>query len=140
MARNKARITVGFLAATAGAGALLLGGGGEAAAAPQICSGLPGQTTTLADCSASSSVDGLSLAVADGGGEATATARGLAGPAAISLGPDSSVTMTGIKPGLAIGIAGPGASVTVDGRRAPVCSGPGFSFAGDFQTLQGCWG
>lgn len=136
--RTKSSITVGFFAAAAGAGALLLGGGGEAAAAPQVCPGLPGQTTEMTDCSASSGPEGLSLAIADDGGVATATADDFAGPAAISIGPNSSVTMTGIKPGLAIGIAGPDASVTVDGEGTPVCTGPGFAFAGDFQTLQGC--
>ncbi|MFC9439913.1 protein kinase, partial [Nocardia sp. NPDC057030] len=40
-------------------------------------------------------------------------------------------------PGLAIGIAGPGASVVVDGVTGPTCSG-GVGFAGDFQTFQGC--
>ncbi|MDN2502399.1 protein kinase, partial [Nocardia nova] len=45
--------------------------------------------------------------------------------------------LSGVRPGLAIGIAGPGATVTVSGVGTPVCSG-GPGFAGDFQTFQGC--
>ncbi|WLP89932.1 DUF6764 family protein [Gordonia sp. NB41Y] len=131
------RTTVGFFIAAAGAGAIVVGAG-QADAAPQVCSGLPGQTTQQSDCSAQSSPDGLSLAVADNGGVARSTATNLAGPAAIALGPGASVHMTGIRPGLAIGIAGPDASVVIDGKNAPVCTGPGFAFGGDFQTLKGC--
>ncbi|MDL9939036.1 hypothetical protein QSJ18_20025 [Gordonia sp. ABSL1-1] len=133
------RATVGFFITAAGAGAIALAGGGHAAAAPQVCSGLPGQTTQQSHCWASSTPNGLSLAISDGGGVAQAGATNLAGPAAIAIGPNSSVKMNGIKPGLAIGIAGPNASVVVDGKSGPVCSGPGFAFAGDFQTLKGCW-
>ncbi|MEE4022294.1 DUF6764 family protein [Gordonia sp. PKS22-38] len=109
----------------------------SAQAAPQICPALPGQTSTMADCSASSGPTGLTLAITDNGGTAAATGDNYSGPAAIAVGPDASVTMTGVRPGLAIGIAGPGATVVVDGRNGPTCSG-GLAFAGDFQTLQGC--
>ncbi|MGW0037507.1 hypothetical protein GYA93_19505 [Gordonia desulfuricans] len=131
------RATVGFFIAAAGAGAIVVGAG-HAAAAPQVCPGLPGQTTQQSHCSAQSSPNGLSLAVADGGGVARSAATGFAGPAAIAIGPGASVQMNGIKPGLAIGIAGPNASVVIDGKNAPVCTGPGFAFGGDFQTLKGC--
>jgi hypothetical protein len=43
-----------------------------------------------------------------------------------------------VRPGLSIGIAGPGATVSVTGVSTPTCSG-GFGFAGDFQTFQGCF-
>lgn len=136
---NVQRVTLGFFIAAAGAGAIAFSGGGQAAAAPQVCSGLPGQSTEQSNCWAQSSPNGLSLAISDGGGIAQAAATGFAGPAAIAIGPNASVQMNGIKPGLAIGIAGPNASVVVDGKGAPVCTGPGFAFAGDFQTLKGCW-
>ena len=116
-----------------------IAGGGAASAAPQVCGALPGQSSTMAHCSATAKSDAISLAISDNGGVATADARGLSGPAAIALGPDSSVTATGWKPGLAIGIAGPGAQVVIDGKNGPVCTGKGFAFAGDFQTLKGCW-
>ena len=70
------------------------------------------------------------------GVEANVTADNFAGPAAIALGPGATVTMDGIRPGLAIGIAGPGGEVVVDGKNGPTCKGP--AFAGDFQTFKGC--
>lgn len=109
----------------------------SAQAAPHVCPALPGQTSTMADCSASSGPTGLTLAIVDNGGVASATGDNYSGPAAIALGPGAEVTMTGVKPGLAIGIAGPGATVVVDGKNGPTCSG-GPAFAGDFQTFRGC--
>ncbi len=79
---------------------------------------------------------GLALAITDNGGKASSTADNFAGPAAIALGPGATVTMTGDRAGLAIGIAGPGGQVVVDGKNGPTCKGP--AFAGDFQTLKGC--
>ena len=136
--RNTARIALGALVATAGAGAIAFAAAPDAAAAPTICPALPGQSSTMPGCTADSGPTGLSLAVVDNGGTASSKADNYAGPAAIAMGPKASVTMTGIKPGLAIGIAGPGATVVVDGKNGPTCTG-GTSFAGDFQTLKGCW-
>ncbi len=79
----------------------------------------------------------LSLAIAQNGGSATSRSTFLSGPAAIALGPGATVTTTGVRPGLAIGIAGAGADVELTGTTGPTCRG-GLAFAGDFQTLQGC--
>ncbi|UEA59844.1 hypothetical protein LK459_02855 [Gordonia otitidis] len=136
--RKAARIALGAMITTAGAGAIAFAAAPNAAAAPQVCPALPGQSSTMSSCTAESGATGLSLAVTDNGGTASSKADNYAGPAAIAVGPKASVTMTGIKPGLAIGIAGPGATVTVDGKNGPTCVG-GTSFAGDFQTLKGCW-
>lgn len=137
--RSPARLALGFAIATAGAGAIAFAAAPHAAAAPMVCPALPGQTASSESCSASASNTGLSLAITADGGHASSIATNYAGPAAIAIGPNASVTMTGVRPGLAIGIAGPGASVTVDGVHGPTCSGTGMAFAGDFQTLQGCW-
>ncbi|MAU80663.1 hypothetical protein VX037_21535 [Gordonia sp. Z-3] len=127
-----------LLATTAAAGAIgLTLSAPSAQAAPQVCPALPGQTATMADCSASSGPTGLTLAIVDNGGTATVTGDNYSGPAAIAVGPGAEVSMTGVRPGLAIGIAGPGATVVVDGKNGPTCAG-GPAFAGDFQTLQGC--
>lgn len=136
--RNAARIALGAMITTAGAGAIAFAAAPSASAAPNVCPALPGQSSSMPGCTAQSGPTGLSLAVTDNGGTASSKADDYAGPAAIAVGPKASVTMTGIKPGLAIGIAGPGATVTVDGKNAPTCTG-GTSFAGDFQTLKGCW-
>ncbi|MGV9824291.1 MULTISPECIES: DUF6764 family protein [unclassified Gordonia (in: high G+C Gram-positive bacteria)] len=136
--RNVARLTVGFVIAGAGAGAIAFAGAADASAAPSLCPALPGQSAVKADCSATSGPTGLSLAISDNGGKATSAADNYSGPAAIALGPNATVNATGIKPGLSIGIAGPGATVTIDGKNGPTCAG-GQSFAGDFQTLKGCY-
>ncbi|NMO01867.1 hypothetical protein HH308_11660 [Gordonia sp. TBRC 11910] len=134
-----ARFTAGLIVAVAGAAGLALGGASEAAAAPQVCPGLPGQASSSTHCAVKSGPQGLSLAVVADGGQATVNANNFAGPAAIALGPNANVRMDGVRPGLAIAIAGPNATVVVDGKNGPVCSGPGMSFSGDFQTLKGCW-
>ncbi len=135
--RKTTRAVGGFVIAAAGAVGVSLAASPAAEAAPQVCPALPGQTSTMPNCSASSGPTGLTLAITDNGGTATATGDNYAGPAAIAVGKGATVTMTGAKPGLAIAIAGPGATVTVDGKNGPTCSG-GPAFAGDFQTLKGC--
>ncbi|GAC68537.1 hypothetical protein [Gordonia soli] len=135
--RTFTRMMVGATLSAAGAGAIAFAAAPAASAAPQVCPGLPGQSSSASTCSAKSGPTGLTLAITDNGGKATSTGDNFAGPAAIAMGPGATVTMSGIKPGLAIGIAGPGATVTVDGKNRPVCTG-GPAFAGDFQTWQGC--
>lgn len=130
------RTALGFVVAAAGATAVSLAAAPSAGAAPALCPALPGQSSSQASCSAESGPSGLALAITDNGGVATSTADNFAGPAAIALGPGATVTMDGIRPGLAIGIAGPGGEVVVDGKNGPTCKGP--AFAGDFQTFKGC--
>ena len=128
-----------------------------ASAAPDVCQATPGQSAGRADCQATSSATGTSAAIGDttgaasadagrnglslgiglDGGTATSSATNYSAPAAIAVGPRSTATLTGIKPGLAIGIAGRGATVTLNGKDPATCSG-GPSFAGDFQTFSGC--
>ncbi|WP_433574612.1 DUF6764 family protein [Nocardia brasiliensis] len=79
----------------------------------------------------------LALALAQNGGTATARSQSLAGPAAIAIGPGATVNAAGVRPGLSIAVAGPGATVELTGQTGPTCGG-GLAFAGDFQTLQGC--
>ncbi|MFW0796248.1 DUF6764 family protein [Gordonia sp. CPCC 205515] len=135
--RTITRATLGLVIATAGAAGISLAAAPAAQAAPQVCPALPGQMSKMSDCQAMSGPMGLALAISNDGGKASSTADNNAAPAAIAWGPGSSVTMTGIRPGLAIGIAGPGATVIVDGKNGPTCKG-GMAFAGDFQTMQGC--
>lgn len=135
--RTIIRATLGAFIATAGAAGISLAAAPAAQAAPQVCPALPGQTSTMSDCQALSGPTGLALAISNDGGKASSIADNYAGPAAIAWGAGSSVTMTGIKPGLAIGIAGPGATIVVDGKNGPTCKG-GMAFAGDFQTFRGC--
>ncbi|WP_439032221.1 hypothetical protein [Gordonia terrae] len=130
------RTALGFVVAAAGATAVSLAAAPSASAAPTICPALPGQSASADSCSAESGPTGLSLAITDNGGTATSSADNYAGPAAIALGPGATVNMNGIRPGLAIGIAGPGGEVVVDGKNGPTCKGP--AFAGDFQTFRGC--
>lgn len=130
------RTALGFVVAAAGAAAVSLAAAPSAGAAPAVCPALPGQSSSQASCSAESGPSGLALAITDNGGVATSTADNFAGPAAIALGPGATVTMDGVRPGLAIGIAGPGGEVVVDGKNGPTCKGP--AFAGDFQTFKGC--
>ncbi|MCR5978683.1 hypothetical protein GDN83_13255 [Gordonia jinghuaiqii] len=134
--RTIARTALGCVVAAAGAAAVSLAAAPSAGAAPSLCPALPGQASSQASCSAESGPTGLALAITDNGGKASSTADNYAGPAAIALGPGATVTMNGIRPGLAIGIAGPGGEVVVDGENGPTCKGP--SFAGDFQTFKGC--
>ncbi|GAB2664705.1 hypothetical protein GCM10027169_28760 [Gordonia jinhuaensis] len=138
---NTRRIGAGMLVA-AGAAAVAIGAAPTASAAPseglQLCPALPGQMVTKATCEAKSGPTGLALAVTSGGGKATSMADNYSGPAAIALGNGAVVTMNGVKPGLAIGIAGADSTVTVDGKKGPVCTGK-FAFSGDFQTLKGCY-
>ncbi|WP_440712515.1 hypothetical protein [Gordonia sp. FQ] len=136
---SNARFAIGLLLCGAGLSAAAgLAGTGAAQAAPDVCGALPGQSSTMTTCSAKAGPDAIGLAISDGGGIAWSQGDGLSGPAAIAIGPGASVQATGIRPGLSIGIAGPGAHVVIDGRKGPVCSGKGFAFAGDFQTLRGC--
>jgi hypothetical protein len=134
-----ARTTVGVLATVAGGAALAFAAAPAASAAPQvsICPGLPGQSTSTETCEVGSGPTGLTLAITVDGGTAGVTGDNFSGPAAIALGDGAVVNMTGQNPGLSIGIAGPGAVVTIDGRSAPTC-GNGAGFAGDFQTGKGC--
>ncbi|MFT3714408.1 MAG: hypothetical protein QM774_00245 [Gordonia sp. (in: high G+C Gram-positive bacteria)] len=137
--KKSAHFAVGLFIAGAGvAGAAGLTGAGDAHAAA-VCGALPGQSATMPSCSAESGATGLSLAITDQGGQAWSTANGFSGPAAIAIGKDAQVHATGVRPGLAIGIAGPGATVVIDGKHGPTCTGSGPAFAGDFQTLRGCW-
>ena len=131
------RAVLGFAVAAAGAVGVSMAAAPAAQAAPQVCPALPGQSSSMSTCDASSGPMGLSLAITNDRGSATATADNYAGPAAIAVGKGASVTMTGGRPGLAIGIAGPGATVVVDGKNGPTCTG-GPAFAGDFQTWKGC--
>ncbi|GAC56365.1 hypothetical protein GOHSU_05_00040 [Gordonia hirsuta DSM 44140 = NBRC 16056] len=134
------RFAIGLLIAGAGVvGAAGVAGTGHANAQIDVCGSLPGQSTMAGGCEAVAGDTGLALSIAEGGGTAWAQADNYSGPAAIAIGPNSSVKATGNNPGLAIGIAGPGASIVIDGKKGPTCSGEGFAFAGDFQTLQGCW-
>lgn len=140
--KQSSRIAAGLIIAGAGmAGVLGVSGvgTGEAAAAPSVCGALPGDSAVAKDCSAVAGRDAISLAIADNGGKATAEGNNLSGPAAIAIGPGATVEAIGVRPGLAIAIAGPGAHVVLDGKNGPVCSGNGMAFAGDFQTLKGCW-
>ncbi|MFF5033384.1 DUF6764 family protein [Nocardia salmonicida] len=153
------RVTgIGFGAAIAIAGVIAMAP--TAGAAPVDCrvpgAGMIENSSDTSECAASSvggsaaaafGVDGsaaasagpqaLALAIGVGGGAATSQAQGLSGPAALALGPGSTVDASGVRPGLALGIAGAGASVTIDGKTTPTCVG-GPALAGDFQTLQGC--
>ena len=134
-----ARTTTGVLAAVAGSAALAFAAAPAASAAPvSICPSLPGQTSTAADCSADSGPTGLTLAITLNDGSATVTGDNFSGPAAIAIGEGATVNMDGIRPGLSIGIAGPGAAVTVNGENRVRCE-DGLSFAGDFQTFTGCF-
>ncbi|MGJ0118955.1 DUF6764 family protein [Williamsia sp. MIQD14] len=146
---------LGAFTLLAGAGIAL--GAAPAAAAPLACPALPGQTATTPDCTATSTGTGTSAAIGDtpgaasanggrnglslgiglGGGKATSQAQNLNAAAAIASGRGAVADLTGIKPGLSIGIAGPGATVTVNGRTGATCTG-GIGFAGDFQTFSGC--
>lgn len=134
-----ARTTTGVLAAVAGSAALAFAAAPGASAAPvSVCPALPGQSSTAEDCTADSGPTGLTLAITLDGGKAYVTGDNFAGPAAIAIGTGAEVNMEGVSPGLAIGIAGPGGQVTVDGVNRVTCTdGPGF--AGDFQTLTGCF-
>ncbi len=135
-----ARTSVSVLAAVAGSAALAFVAAPTASATPpqvSICPGLPGQGTTIDQCMVSSGPTGLTLAISVDGGKATAIGDNFSGPAAIAIGNGATVNMTGVNPGLTIGIAGPGGTVTVDGKTAPTCTG-GLGFAGDFQTGKGC--
>lgn len=60
-----------------------------------------------------------SLATAQNRGTAASASQFLSGPAAIAAGPDAQTTVIGARPGLSIGIAGPGATVTVTGTSTP---------------------
>lgn len=135
--RTPARLALGFVVAGAGAAAISLAAGPSAQAAPQVCPALPGQSSTMANCSADSGRTGLSLAVVDNGGTASVTADNYAGPAAIAMGKGAEITMVGDKPGLSIAFAGPGAKVSIGGGKPATCSG-GQAFAGDLLTLTGC--
>ena len=134
--KTLARTALVFAVAAAGATAVSLAASPSASAAPSLCPALPGQSSSTTSCSAESGPTGLALAITDNGGKATSTADNYAGPAAIALGPGATVTMTGDRAGLAIGIAGAGGEVVVDGKNGPTCKGP--AFAGDFQTFKGC--
>jgi hypothetical protein len=125
-------------AAGAGAAALTFVAAPAATAAPEICPSLPGQTSVGANCLSSSGPTGLTLAITADGGIAVSTGDNFSGPAAIALGPGAVVSMEGVNPGLSIGIAGPGATVVVDGQNRVQCTN-GISFAGDFQTWSGCF-
>lgn len=135
--QNSKRVAAGLIVAGAGM-AIAVGTAGQSSAAPNVCGALPGQAAATGDCWAKAGPTGLSLSIAADSGAAWSSADGYSGPAAIAIGDGASVKATGIKPGLAIGIAGPGAQVVIDGKNGPVCTG-GPSFAGDFQTLKGCW-
>lgn len=136
-----ARTSVGVLAAVAGSAALAFAAAPAASAAPpqvSICPGLPGQATSTDQCIVSSGPTGLTLAITVDGGEASVQGDNFSGPAAIAIGDGATVNMTGVNPGLSIGIAGPNGEVTVNGKTAPTCEG-GLGFAGDFQTGKGCF-
>ena len=134
-----ARTTTGVLAAVAGSAALAFAAAPGASAAPvSVCPALPGQSSSAADCTAASGPTGLSLAITLDGGMAAVAGNNFSGPAAVAIGNGAQVNMDGVRPGLSIGIAGPGGQVTVDGVNRVTCTdGPGF--AGDFQTLTGCF-
>ncbi|MGC5255022.1 hypothetical protein ACPXCG_01610 [Gordonia sp. DT218] len=135
--RSATRTALGIIIAGAGAAGISLAAAPAAHAVPEVCPGLPGQSSTMPNCQVDSGPTGLTLAITDGGGKAAVTGDNYAGPAAIAIGKGATVTMTGVRPGLAIGIAGPGATVVVDGKNGPTCTG-GAAFAGDFQTWKGC--
>ena len=138
MIRFTRKSVVAAAAAGAGAAALTFAAAPTATAAPEICPSLPGQTSAGANCYSSSGPTGLTLAITADGGVALSTGNNFSGPAAIALGPGAVVEMQGVNPGLSIGIAGPGATVVVDGQNRVQCT-DGISFAGDFQTWSGCF-
>ena len=138
MIRFTRKSVVAAAAAGAGAAALTFAAAPTATAAPEICPSLPGQTSAGANCYSTSGPTGLTLAITADGGVAVSTGNNFSGPAAIALGPGAVVEMQGVNPGLAIGIAGPGATVVVDGQNRVQCT-DGISFAGDFQTWSGCF-
>ncbi|PZU01750.1 MAG: hypothetical protein DI630_10965 [Gordonia sp. (in: high G+C Gram-positive bacteria)] len=138
MIRFTRKSVVAAAAAGAGAAALTIAAAPTATAAPEICPSLPGQTSAGANCYSSSGPTGLTLAITADGGVAVSTGNNFSGPAAIALGPGAVVEMQGVNPGLSIGIAGPGATVVVDGQNRVQCT-DGISFAGDFQTWSGCF-
>ena len=149
-----------FSGVVAGIGGAIVVAAPIATATPVECrapgASTAGNVTDTSECSATSTngsaaaafgVDGsatsaagpqaLALAIAMSGGTAMSQAQNLSGPAAIAIGPGATVDLTGVRPGLTLGIATNGATVTVDGVGTPTCTG-GPAFAGDFQTLQGC--
>ncbi|RAV31919.1 hypothetical protein [Corynebacterium heidelbergense] len=140
--------------ATAGAAAaatIALTGGMASAATPtpqQVASGnfsvqgvdvaaaLPGWDINNAQSQAAAR-DAIALAVSAQGGKVDVNAGSFSGPAGIAIGDGAVVNAQGVKPGLAIGIAGPGTTVNISGTAPVKCEGNA-AFAGDFQTLTGC--
>jgi hypothetical protein len=133
---------IALTTAAAGTAALAFATAPVATAAPapgvSICPGLPGQSAITDQCAVLSGPTGLTLAITADGGSATVAGDNFSGPAAIAIGEGAVVTMIGQNPGLSIGIAGPGATVFVDGQNRVQCT-DGISFAGDFQTWSGCF-
>ncbi len=142
---RSSRIAAGLFALSA---ASLLGMG-TASAAPalspipqpsvngvDIAGALPQQIAANGEASAQAT-NAIALAVTANGGTAVADAKNFSGPAAIAVGDNAHSEAWGVKPGLAIAIAGPNSTVRVTGDTPTECEGT-WGFAGDFQTLTGC--
>ncbi len=139
------RIAAGFLAFSA---ASLMGAGIAQAAItdstiPQpsiagvdLAGALPQQRAMNGNSSAEAH-DAIALGVSASGGHAVANAQNYSGPAAIAIGPDAHAEAWGVKPGLAMALAGPNSTVRVSGSDIAQCEGQ-WGFAGDFQTPTGC--
>lgn len=81
--------------------------------------------------------DAIALGVSAQGGTAVANAKNFSAPAAVSIGQNSWAEAWGVKPGLALAVAGPNSTVRVTGDTPAECEGE-WGLAGDFQTLTGC--
>lgn len=103
----------------------------------QIAGALPQWDLRNGDAHARAAGDAIALAVAAQGGQVHASAENFSGPAGIAVGEGAQVHAHGVKPGLAIGIAGPNTTVTIPGNAPVTCEGTA-AFAGDFQSLTGC--
>ena len=135
------RASIAFAVA---AGAAAIGAGTASAAAlpqptignVQFAGALPDQAAVNGQAAANAA-NAIALGVSVDGGNAVANATNFSGPAAIAVGEHSNAEAWGVKPGLALAVAGPHSTVKVSGTEPAVCEGE-WGLAGDFQTLTGC--